>query len=65
MTNDIAEDLWTHLQPKGVGVIIRARHMCMESRGLCQQGHHTVTCAVRGVFRTEPAARAEFMNLAS
>lgn len=65
MTNDIAEDLWVHLKPKGVGVIIRARHMCMESRGLCQQGHHTVTCAVRGVFRTQPEARAEFMKLAS
>lgn len=40
LTNDIAEDLWTHLKPRGVGVMIRARHMCMESRGICQQGHH-------------------------
>lgn len=64
MTNDIAEDLWTHLNPLGVGVIIKARHMCMESRGLCQQGHHTITSALRGVLKTQPEARAEFMGLA-
>lgn len=64
LTNDIAEDLWKHLNPLGVGVIIKARHMCMESRGICQQGHHTVTCALRGVFKEQGAARAEFMSLA-
>lgn len=64
LTNDVAEDLWTHLKPLGVGVMIRARHMCMESRGLCQQGHHTITVALRGVFKEQPAARAEFMSLA-
>jgi GTP cyclohydrolase I len=64
LTNDIAEDLWQHLQPKGVGVLIRARHMCMESRGICQQGHHTVTCALRGAMKTQPETRAEFMSLA-
>jgi GTP cyclohydrolase I len=64
LTNDIAEDLWTHLKPLGVGVLIKARHMCMESRGLCQQGHHTITCALRGAIKTEPAARAEFMAMA-
>lgn len=64
LTNDIAEDLWKHLQPLGVGVIIKARHMCMESRGLCQQGHHTITSALRGVLKDQPEARAEFMGLA-
>jgi GTP cyclohydrolase I len=64
LTNDIAEDLWTHLRPKGVGVIVRARHLCMESRGICQQGHHTVTSSLRGVFKDDPAARGEFMRLA-
>jgi GTP cyclohydrolase I len=64
LTNDVAEDLWTHLIPTGVGVLIRARHMCMESRGLCQQGHHTITVALRGALKDEPAARAEFMALA-
>lgn len=64
LTNQIAEALQTNLKPKGVGVMIKARHMCMESRGVCQQGHHTRTVALRGVLMTEPAARAEFMSLA-
>lgn len=64
LTNDVAADLFEHLKPLGVGVIIRARHMCMESRGVCQQGHHTITTALRGVFKTEPTTRAEFMALA-
>jgi GTP cyclohydrolase I len=64
LTNQIADAIDTHLGPVGVGVIIRARHMCMESRGICQQGHHTVTCALRGALRDQPEARAEFMSLA-
>jgi GTP cyclohydrolase IA len=64
MTVQIAEALETHLQPKGVGVLIRARHMCMESRGLCQQGHHTITSALRGVIKTDAQARGEFLQLA-
>jgi len=63
LTNQIADALDTHLQPKGVGVIIRARHMCMESRGICQQGHHTITSALRGVIKTDSSARAEFLGL--
>lgn len=63
LTNQIADALWENLEPKGVGVIVRARHMCMEARGLCQQGHHTITSALRGVLKEDPAARAEFMML--
>ena len=61
LTSDIAEDLWTHLKPLGVAVQIQARHMCMESRGICQQGHETVTTALRGAFKDQPSTRAEFM----
>lgn len=64
LTVQIADALQEHLQPIGVGVLIRARHMCMESRGLCQQGHHTITTALRGALRNEIAAREEFMRLA-
>ena len=64
LTTQIADALDEHLQPKAVGVIVKARHMCMESRGICQQGHHTVTSALRGVFKTDPTARAEFLHLA-
>lgn len=64
MTVQIADALNEHLQPRGVGVIIKARHMCMESRGICQQGHHTVTSALRGVLK-EGEPRAEFLKLAA
>jgi len=64
LTNDIAEDLWTNLSPLGVGIVVKARHMCMESRGICQQGHHTITSSLRGVFKEQSDVRAEFMALA-
>lgn len=64
LTVQIADALVEHLNPKGVGVLIRARHMCMESRGICQQGHHTVTSALRGAMKEDPAARAEFLGAA-
>lgn len=63
ITAQIADALVEHVKPKGVGVIIKARHMCMESRGICQQGHHTVTSALRGVL-LDGTPRAEFMSLA-
>lgn len=63
LTNQIADALDKHLQPIGVGVIIRARHLCMESRGVCQQGHHTITSALRGAILSDPLARSEFMDL--
>lgn len=64
LTSQIANALDEHLQPLGVGVVIKARHMCMESRGICQQGHHTITSALRGVLKTDLNARQEFMALA-
>lgn len=65
LTVQIADALFdSDLRPKGVGVILKCRHMCMESRGICQQGHHTVTSAFRGVMKTgEP--RSEFLKLTS
>lgn len=65
MTVQIADALFNgSLAPLGVGVIVKARHMCMESRGICQQGHHTITSALRGVIKSgEP--RAEFLKLAT
>lgn len=63
LTVQIADALYEHLNPLGVGVQISARHMCMESRGICQQGHHTVTTALRGAIKDEPQTRAEFLQL--
>lgn len=64
MTVQIVDALMEHLEPKGAGVVIRARHMCMESRGIMQQGHHTVTTALRGVMYDDERARSEFLNAA-
>lgn len=64
LTVQIADAMMEHLQPKGVGVLIRARHMCMESRGICQQGHHTVTSALRGAFKDNLSTRQEFLSQA-
>jgi GTP cyclohydrolase I len=60
----VADAIMEHLGAKGCGVVIKARHLCMESRGVCQQGHHTVTSALRGAFKEEAATRAEFLQLA-
>ena len=63
LTSQIADALADNLNAKGVGVVVTARHMCMESRGVCQQGHQTITSALRGVMRDDPATRSEFMAL--
>lgn len=64
LTAQIADAIEENLKPKGVGVLLKCRHMCTESRGICQQGHYTVTTALRGVMLSEPATRAEFLALA-
>jgi GTP cyclohydrolase IA len=63
LTSQIADALWEGLQPLGVGVHINARHMCVESRGVMQHNSDTMTTALRGVLKTAPEARAEFMAL--
>lgn len=61
LTVQVADALHEHLKPKGVAVMLRCRHMCMESRGICQQGHCTVTTALRGVLK-EHHAKDEFLK---
>lgn len=63
LTNQIADALDQNLKPQGVAVVVEARHFCMESRGVQKMGSATTTSAMRGVFRKETAARAEFMSL--
>ncbi|HEY7823432.1 MAG TPA: GTP cyclohydrolase I FolE [Acidimicrobiia bacterium] len=64
LTNQIADALWENLEPKGVGVLLRARHMCVESRGVQHRGCSTTTSALRGAIKDEPDARMEFLTLA-
>jgi len=65
LTTQIADALVDNLQPRGVAVMLQCRHLCMESRGVCQQGHTTITSALRGAMLDEASARAEFMSLVS
>lgn len=64
LTCQVADALMEHLQPMGCGVVIEARHLCMESRGIRQQGHSTITSALRGIFKTDSSVRSEFLGLA-
>ena len=63
LTTQIADALVTGLQPEGVLVMIEAEHLCMSMRGVKKPGALTVTSAVRGLFKTNPATRAEAMSL--
>jgi GTP cyclohydrolase I len=63
MTGQIADALADVLKPRGVLVIIEAEHLCMAMRGIRKPGSTTVTSAVRGIFRDNPATRAEAMSL--
>lgn len=63
MTRQIAEAMQQHLQPPGVGVLVRSRHSCMGSRGIRSSGA-MVTSALLGVMRDRPEARQEFLELA-
>jgi len=63
MTRQIADAIDTHLRPAGVAVLIESTHSCMSSRGVAKVAP-MVTSDVRGCFRDQPEARAEFMALA-
>jgi len=63
MTHQIADLLAGELEAKGVIVVIEATHTCMTIRGVRKPGSLTVTSAVRGLFKTNQASRAEAMSL--
>ena len=63
LTREIAEALNVILAPKGVGVVIEARHLCMEMRGVETPGGHMMTSCMLGTFRRDPRTRAEFLDL--
>jgi len=63
LTDQIADAVMEVLQPQGVGVVIDAAHLCMMMRGVEKQNSRTVTSSVRGLFRTDPKTRTEFLQL--
>jgi len=62
LTTQIADALVKALKPNGVFVVIEAEHLCMSMRGVKKAGSLTVTSAVRGLFKDNPATRAEAMS---
>jgi GTP cyclohydrolase I len=63
LTTQIAGCLQQLLQPKGVGVVLEAEHLCMSLRGVQKPGAVTVTSALLGRVRDDPSTRAEFLSL--
>ena len=64
LTQQIAKTLEKHLDPDGVGVIIKAKHLCMMARGVQKQNASMTTSYCTGSFRKEPSTRSEFLILA-
>jgi len=63
MTRQIAEAVEEHLDARGVGVVIRAHHLCMGCRGVRQEETEMVTSSMLGTLRSDPTSRAEFFRL--
>ncbi len=63
LTSEVADSVMRNLNPMGVLVVIEAEHMCMTMRGVKKPGTLTLTSAVRGVFKTNQATRAEGFSL--
>lgn len=65
MTQEIADTIDEYVQPKGVGVVSEARHMCMMMRGVEKQNSVATASAMHGLFKEDARTRSEFLNLIS
>ena len=63
LTTEIANAINDILEPKGVGVVVEARHLCMMMRGVEKQSSFAVTSCMLGQFRTDARTRGEFLSL--
>ncbi len=63
LTKQVADWLQTHLEPKGVGVVIEAEHSCMTLRGVQATGSSTMTSTLLGLLRSDARSRSEFLAL--
>lgn len=65
LTTQIADAMMELLNPKGVAVVVEAKHFCMMSRGVEKQQSSATTSALRGLFKKDASTRAEFLKLIS
>jgi GTP cyclohydrolase IA len=65
MTQEIADTIQEFLNPRGVGVVVEAFHMCVAMRGVQKQNSTTTTSAMHGIFKSDPRTRSEFLTLIS
>ncbi|MEN6605871.1 MAG: GTP cyclohydrolase I FolE [Bryobacteraceae bacterium] len=63
ITTAVADLLEVNLHPNGIGVVLQARHLCMEMRGVQVPGVYTTTSCLRGAIKEDGRAREEFMQL--
>jgi len=63
LTTQVADWLEDHLQPRSVGVVLEAEHLCMSLRGVQTAGSNTVTSALRGAVKDDARTRQEFLSL--
>lgn len=63
LTEQIADAISEVIKPKGVAVVVHARHMCMEMRGVEKINSTTVSSALRGLFKSDTRTRSEFYDL--
>ena len=63
LTEQIADAIMDTIEPKGVAVVVVARHMCMEMRGVEKINSTTTSSALRGLFKKDEKTRAEFFSL--
>ena len=63
LTEEIANAIMSEAKAEGVGVVIKAKHLCMMMRGVERQNSETVTSAVLGTFRSDEKVRQEFLSL--
>lgn len=63
LTNQVAQAIMKHLEPAGVGVILKAQHFCMTERGAMKPGSVTITSCLTGAMKDDEKTRAEFLAL--
>ena len=63
LTMQVAEALKNLLDPKGVGVVAKAKHLCLMARGVEKQNTDMITSSCNGLFKSDPRTRSEFLKL--